>query len=220
MRDDMVAVRLFRVEPMLTLTKAPCDSAAPDGHPGTPGILIIPRQGPLRAPHLMLVARGPRRCEPSPGVRVFADSHVVAGLGDGTNQGRPALADVLTDASAAQIVASPEEPGLLDRYPGCGVAVAAGRHGCLAGLRDGRLAAIRGAAGFAVGADPWPAVYGSFVHGWWSARMPLEGLATASVIVGRYIGRTENGFGCFHVAGRGRILLARRSPWSTGGMSA
>ena len=78
-------------------------------------------------------------------------------------------------------------------------------------MRDGRLAEIAGTAGFTAGADPWAAAFGSFLYCWRAGRMPLEGLATASVIAGHYsTGPAADGTGRLHVAGRARIRLARR----------
>ncbi|MEU9890714.1 hypothetical protein [Sphaerisporangium sp. NPDC051011] len=213
MLEKLVEIRLFRLERALRLTRPPSSAGTTGGLPGAPAVLVIPRGGSLRTPYLMLVTRGPRRCEPSPGERVFGDTHIVADLGGPAAGDAHEVADVLVGASPAEVAAPPCGPGVLDGHPGCAVVVARCRNGCLAALRDGPLVSITGAAGFQAAAGPWPAVYGSFLYGWWAARMPLESLATATVIAGRYTGRTEERLASsFEVAGRGRIRLVRRVP--------
>ncbi|WP_436758140.1 hypothetical protein [Streptosporangium sp. V21-05] len=246
MFGTLVSVHLFRVEHALRLRRIPPPPAAsaPPGPaapsrstvlsrtPATretaasrrsdPAILVIPREGPLRAPHLMILSPAGHHRGLPPGRRVFDGTHVVATLDDPADRTWCGVADVLVSSGALWNVPGNGVSELLDRYPGCEVAV--GGHeaggGLLAGLRDGRLAAITEVGGLRGGPAPSPGVYGSFLYGWWTAGMPFESLATASVIVGRYAGSSAARIGTLEVAGRTQVGPARPRAYDTGGRSA
>ncbi|GAA4182916.1 hypothetical protein GCM10022252_09590 [Streptosporangium oxazolinicum] len=246
MFGTLVSVHLFRVEHALRLrrippppaTPAPPGSSAPSritvpsrtsatrgtaaSRRSDPAILVIPREGPLRAPHLMILSPAGHHRGLPPGRRVFDGTHIVATLDDPLGRIWCEVADVLVSQETSWNVPERDISGLLDRYPGCEVAV--GGHeaggGFLAGLRDGRLAAITEVGGLPGGSAPWPAVYGSFLYGWRIAGMPFESLATASVIVGRYADSSAARIGTLEVAGRTQVRPAHLRTYDTGGMSA
>jgi len=242
----LVSVDLFRLEHALRLRRIPPSSAAPvppgpaassritvpsrtlatrgtaASRRSAPAVLVIPREGPLRAPHLVIMSPAGHHCGLPPGRRVFDGTHIVATLDDPLDRTWCEVADVLVAPRISWNVPESGVCGLLDRYPGCEVTV--GGHGAggglLAGLRDGRLAAITEAGGLSGGSAPWPAVYGSFLYGWRAAGMPFESLATASVIVGRYAGFSAARIGTLEVAGRTQVGPARLRAYDTGGASA
>lgn len=220
MLDRRVTIHVFRLSHALRLSRTPPGPGATVPRRSSPAILVIPREEPLREPHLMLFPRTRHHRGMPPGVQVFAGTHIVAGLDDLVDREWREVADVLVRSRRSRIAPVGGVSRVLDRYPGCEIAVGRRWHGCLAGLRDGRLAAITEVGVSPGRADLWPAVYGSFLYGWRAARLPFEGLTTASVIVGRYTGSSADRLGSLDVAGRAQIRLARRPSWSAGGMSA
>ncbi|GAA0389044.1 hypothetical protein Acor_59720 [Acrocarpospora corrugata] len=189
MLDKLVVAHFFRQRQPLSLNRAP---AIPP-RATVPAVLVIPREGPLREPHLMVVT-GTSPVHGLPPGDVLDDTHLVVDSDDAGDQARRELADVLITRDGMA--------GLLDRYVGCAVAVTRQPGGCLVGLRHGCRAEITGSAGLIAGADPWPATFGSFLYCWLAARLPLYGLTTATVIAGHYLD------GCaFDVAGRARIAV-------------
>ncbi|WP_326645652.1 hypothetical protein OG884_13815 [Streptosporangium sp. NBC_01755] len=217
MLGKLVSVHLFRLERALRLRRVPPGALA--SRYDAPAILVIPREGSLRAPHFMILSCVQHRRDLPPGPQIFDGAHTVAGIDDLADRQWREVADVLVGARRAWNVPKREVARLLDRYPGCEIATVGRGHDCLAGLRDGRLATITTAGGSS-GGGSWPAVYGSFLYGWRVAGMPFECLATASVIVGRYTGSSAGRLGSLEVAGRAQIRLARRRMWNAGGMSA
>lgn len=205
------------VPPLTPATRGTAASRRSD-----PAILVIPREGPLRAPHLMILSPAGHHRGLPPGRRVFDGTHIVATLDDPVDRTWCEVADVLVGPEASWNVPEEDVSGLLDRYPGCEVAIGghAAGGGLLAGLRGGRLAAITEVGGLPGGPGPWPAVYGSFLYGWRTAGMPFESLATASVIVGRYAGSSAVRIGTLEVAGRAQVGPAHLRTYDTGGMSA
>jgi hypothetical protein len=239
----LIAAHLFRLESPLRLTRTSSVSRR-----AAPAVLVIPREGPLHAPHLMVVA-GTCAGLPS-GELVVRDTHLVVQSDDLTGRDLRELADVLvsrrpSDAPADVVVGGrpsdtapdvlvnrrpldvppdvlvnrrPSDTSadrvadILDRYLGCTVAVDRCSRDCLVGLQDGPLAEIVGAAGFVAAADPWPAVFGSFLYCWLVGAIPFEGLPTASVIAGHYTDSAARA-GRFEVAGRVRVRLLDRRPW-------
>ncbi|WP_030917558.1 hypothetical protein [Streptosporangium amethystogenes] len=218
MLGKLVSVHLFRLEHTLRLCRIP--PGALTSRRSVPAILVIPREGPLRAPHLMILSRVRHHRGLPPGPRLFDGTHTVVGLDDLADQNWCEVADVLVGQKVPWNVPEHGVARLLDRYPGCEVAAVRHGRGCLAGLRDGRLAAVTEVGGFPSGAGSWPEVYGSFLYAWRVAEMPFNGLATASVIVGRYTGSSAGRLGSLEVAGRAQIRLARRRAGNVGGMSA
>ncbi|MEV8636039.1 hypothetical protein AB0395_30720 [Streptosporangium sp. NPDC051023] len=214
MSGEFVTAHLFRPEHMLVVDRIPSPSGAVS-RPGTPAILVTSREGPVREPHVMLLTRGRRRHGVPPGARVFGGTHVVARLGDLADRDWCEVADVLVDRGRAVAVAADSVSGVLDRYPGCEVAVGRHEHGCLAGLRDGRFITITGS----VGGSPWPMLCGSFLYGWQVARMPFGDLTVAPVTVGRYTASSPGSPGALEVTGKAQIRLTRRFPRNTGGES-
>ncbi|WP_371782096.1 hypothetical protein [Streptosporangium subroseum] len=154
-----------------------------------------------------------------PGEQVFGGTHVVVDLDGPMNQDWCEIADVIVGPRRSQIAPAPVASLVLDRYPGCEVVVGRRERDCLAGMRDGRLAAITEVGEFSDRAVSWLAIYGSFLYSWRVARMPFEGLATASVIAGRYLGSSSDRLGSLEVAGRAQIMLAHRWPRDAGGTS-
>ncbi|MER6824884.1 hypothetical protein ABT352_02700 [Streptosporangium sp. NPDC000563] len=183
---------------------------------------MIPREGPLRAPHLVILSPERHHRGLPPGRRVFDGTHIVATLDDPLNRTWCEVADVLVSLKIPWNVPGRGISGLLDRYPGCEVAVGGQEAGggLLAGFRDGRLAAITEVGDLSGGSAPWPAVYGSFLYGWRAAGMPFESLGTASVIVGRYVDSSAARIGTLEVAGRTQVSPARLGAYDTGRTSA
>ncbi|MEU4829932.1 hypothetical protein [Streptosporangium sp. NPDC023615] len=252
MFGTLVSVHLFRLEHALRLRRIPPapEVVTPPGTPTPPGgaaspritvpprtptasgvtasrrsdlaILVIPREGPLRAPYLMILSPAGHHRGLPPGRRLFDGTHIVAALDDPVDRTWCEVADVLVGPEGSRNDPESLISGLLDRYPGCEVAVG-GREaggGLSAGLRDGRFVTTTEVGGLPGGADPWPAVYGSFLYGWRIAGMPFEGLATASVIVGRYTGSSAGRIGTLEVAGRTQVGPARPRTRGIGGRSA
>lgn len=213
MPGKLVSVHLFRLERTLRLHRLPPGTLA--SRYDTPAILVIPREGPLRAPHFMTLSHVRHHHDVTPGPQVFDGAHTVAGVDDLTDRRWREIADVLVGSGKMWNVPKNGVARLLDQYPGCEVATVGRGNGCLAGLRDGRLATVTTAGGWS-GGDSWTAVCGSFLYGWRVAEMPFECLTTASVIVGRYADPS----GVLGVAGRAQIRLTRRRAWNAGGMSA
>ncbi|MGW4638364.1 hypothetical protein ACWEN6_07545 [Sphaerisporangium sp. NPDC004334] len=210
MLEKLVGVHLFRLQEAFRMSRA---CPAPVAEPRAPAVLVLPREGPLRDPHLMLFT-GSRSLRAMPrGTLVTEGVHVVVHLDDGAGEGWNNVADVVVGARRrVGPFAAHRVTRILDRYPGCEVATGRRRRGCLAGLRDGRLVQIAEAAGQAsVGADPGPAVYGSFLYGWLVAGLPLSCLSTASVLHGRYAGSRAGEPGSLEVAGRAQITLTAAS---------
>ncbi|GAA1256995.1 hypothetical protein GCM10009677_04100 [Sphaerisporangium rubeum] len=206
MWEKLVTAHLFRLEQALDLSRLPANGAAP---PGTPAVLVIPRGGPLREPHLMILSVTCGLRGTPPGVRMFGGTHIVAQLNSAAEKWC-GVADVLVGRDRRAL---PLRPGgvarVLDRYPGCEVAVDRRRHGHLAGLRDGRVVSISEEGRFSSLSRPWPGLYGSLLYGWLVAEMPFDGLTEASVIVGRYSGPDSGRPRCFEVAGRVRFGVTR-----------
>ncbi|MFF4989359.1 hypothetical protein ACFY19_19365 [Streptosporangium saharense] len=179
-----VTVQLFRVGHLPTVERR--GVAVPQ--PGTPALLVTS----ARESHVMLVAPGRGRRGTPPGTPVFDGTHIVAHLGERADRDWHEVADVLVTPRPES-----EMPKVLGRYPGCEVAIGTYTPGCLAGLRDGRLVTITGSTR--------PELCGSFLYGWHAARMPLDGLTTASVLVGQYAGRA----GRLEVTGRACVRTER-----------
>ncbi len=191
----LVVPHFFRQRYPLRLSRT--TTIAPP-HSALPALLIIPREGPLRAPHLMVLTGSSVGGLPR-GDLVTDDAHIVADSDDRRDQGWHEIADVL--------VTRQQFAGVLDRYVGCAVAVARGDQGCLIGTRHGLVAEITGTAGLMAGTDPWPATFGSFLYCWLTAKLPLASLASAAIIAGRYIHSPGSEPGEMDVAGRARISL-------------
>ncbi|WP_405139880.1 hypothetical protein OG589_24370 [Sphaerisporangium sp. NBC_01403] len=205
MFEKVVGVHLFRLQDVFHLSRTRSVSQAAAVDPGAPAILVIPREGPLREPHLMLFTGARNFCAMPSGTLVSEGVHVVVRLGDGLEERWCEVADVVVGvARCPYAFAAQRVTRILDRHPGCEVATGRRRRGCLAGLRDGRLAKIAEVAG---AGHPGAAMYGSFLYGWLVAGIPLGCLATASVVHGRYIGSAAGGPGSLEVAGRAQIRM-------------
>jgi hypothetical protein len=173
---------------------------------GDPAILVLPHGGLLRDPHLLVVAA---EGEP-PGRRVVTDRHVV--MDDpgtaGCGADRRELADVLIVQSACDRTGAVERATTaLARYPGSGLVIAPFPGGCRAAFPGGAGLDISDAAGRTVAEKPWPALFGSFLHCWLAARIPLEELEPAAVLYGTASGDRLDALA---VAGRVQIRSARR----------
>lgn len=208
MLEKLVAIHLFRIQGVFHMTRARPVQRVAAVVVRSPAILVIPREGPLRDPHLMLFTGTRSFSAVPPGTLVSEDVHVVAHLDDALGEGWRKVADVVVGARGRPY----RFPGdrvtrILDRYPSCAVAAGGRRRGCLAGLRDGRLATITEVGGVAAGGGPGPAVYGSFLYGWLASGAPLGCLTTASVLLGRYVGPVPGGPGSLEVSGRAEISL-------------
>ncbi|GAA1020104.1 hypothetical protein Aple_037900 [Acrocarpospora pleiomorpha] len=190
MLDKLVVAHFFGQRQPLSLNRTP--PLAPCA--AVPAVLVIPREGPMHEPHLMVLT-GPSAADHIDMAGVVADAHIVVDSDDARDRRWQELADVL--------ITRHEVAGLLDRHVGCAVAVARQPGGCLVGLRHGPLAQITGIAGLLAGADPWPATFGSLLYCWLAARLPLYGLTTATVIAGHYRDGRH-----FEVAGRVRITVS------------
>ena len=196
MSERLVVARLFTLERVMCLTRAGNGTGTRTG--GVPAVLTIPRGGQPREPRLVLFgdrADGTSRL----GAPAFTDAHVVAYCGGRAEADRRELADVLIDR-AARFPAGPRVRlhRMLDRYPGCGVAVARGRGGHLAVTRDGPAVAIRGSSG---SDEMWAPICGSFLYCWSSAGFAVAELTRAVLLVGRFTAR-DTGQGCLETTGR------------------
>ncbi|MFC4529308.1 hypothetical protein [Sphaerisporangium dianthi] len=209
MIERLVGVHLFRLKNVFNLSRADAAPRAATAEVAAPAILVIPREGPLREPHLMLFNGTRSFCAMPPGTLVSQGVHVVVHLDDGLREAWPEVADVVVGAAGrSHPFAAYRVTRVLSRYPGCEVATGVRRGGCLAGLRDGQLVKIVEAGGPMAATGPGPAVYGSFLYGWLAAGMPLGCLSTASVVHGRYAGPARGRPGALEVAGRAEIKLA------------
>jgi hypothetical protein len=183
---------------------------------GVPAVLVIPRGGTIRAPHLMVLSGSPADVPmpvPIPAYGLAGAAHIVADVDNVRDRGVRALADVLLTRRVRQpAAAAARVSDTLDCYMGCAVAVARSQGGCLMGMRDGRLAEVTGAGGFHADREPWPAVLGSLLYMWLTARIPLTALGAALVIAGHYTG--DRDAGCeLRVAGRVTIGV-RPNVWA------
>ncbi|MEV7967854.1 hypothetical protein AB0O34_17965 [Sphaerisporangium sp. NPDC088356] len=215
MLEKLVAVHLFRLQDVFHMRRTASMTRTATVRLSAPAILVIPREGPLREPHLMVFTGTRGYCAMPPGTLVSEGVHVVVHLDDGLDEGWREAADVVVGARRRPYPFQAHRvTRILDRYPGCEVATGRRRRGCLVGLRDGRLAKITEVGGSAAGAGLGPAVYGSFLYGWLVAGIPLRCLTTASVILGRYIGSAAGTPGSLEVAGRAQIRLTDPFPGS------
>ncbi|GGK63037.1 hypothetical protein Sme01_05140 [Sphaerisporangium melleum] len=209
--EKLVGVHLFRLREAFRMSRE-CPDPEADAAVGepAPAMLVLPREGPLREPHLMLFTGSRSFCAMPAGTLLSEGLHVVVHLDDGLGEAWHNVADVVVGAvRRAYPFPAHRVTRILDRYPGCEVATGRRRHGCLAGLRGGRLARITEVTGRqAAGAAPGPALYGSFLYGWLVAGLPLDCLTTASVVHGRYAARPDGAEpGSLEVGGRARISL-------------
>ncbi|MFC4584832.1 hypothetical protein [Sphaerisporangium corydalis] len=212
MLENLVAVHLFRLQDVFHMSRARSAPRVAEGELSAPAMLVIPRGGPLREPHLMIFTGVRSFCAIPSGTLITEGAHVVVHLDDGLDEGWCRVADVVVAATRrAYPFPAHRVTRVLDRYPGCEVATSRRRNGCLAGLRDGRFAKITEVSGSVTAAGPGPAVYGSFLYGWLVAGVPLECLTTASVVLGRYVGSAPGGSGSLEVAGRAEITLTHPS---------
>ncbi|MGP4026006.1 hypothetical protein [Actinomadura sp. 3N407] len=184
MPERLVFTRLYTLERVLCLTR-PEDAAGPRAG-GVPAVLTIPRGGHPREPRLVLF--GDRDAGTSRlGTPAFVDSHVVACCDDRAGADRWELADVLMDRALRFPFGLPDRlRRRLDRYPGCGVAVARRHGGQLAVTRDGSAVAARcpPEAG-----EVWAPVCGSFLYCWSAAGLAVAELTRAVLLVGRFTAR-------------------------------
>ncbi|QFG26503.1 hypothetical protein [Actinomadura sp. WMMB 499] len=203
MHEDFVITRLCRLGRVLGLAREPRPG-------GTPAVLVIPRGGRLRAPRLVLFG-GPGAPAPHvPGSPAAADAHTVAHLDAPAAAARRESADVLVGRALRPPFGTGRLRRVLERYPGCGVAVAAGRGGPAAALRGGGTVRACGSAASwpcaegPVGAGP----FGSLLFAWTSAGLTVADLAGAVVIAGT-LGASDRGRpGPLHVSGRISVVPA------------
>ncbi|MQA95368.1 MAG: hypothetical protein GEV11_12225 [Streptosporangiales bacterium] len=184
MTGHIVVADVFRLERALVLDRSP---ASPDGRP--PAVLVIPRGGGPRDPYLVVLDhRGESVRHLSAGLD-FVDYHVVADAGRTPDRGWCDVADVLACAGdPSRRGAAGRIAALLDRYPGSEVVTCGGPSGHLVGTRGGHLIRITAVAA-GLTADPVAPLggYGSVVHAWLAAGLPLECLEKALVVAGHYV---------------------------------
>ncbi|MBE1535875.1 hypothetical protein [Actinomadura algeriensis] len=197
MHEEFVITRLCRLGRVLGLARGPRPG-------GTPAVLVIPRGGRLHAPRLVLFG-GPDAPAPHvPGSPAPADAHTVAHLDGLGGAARRESADVLVGRAPRPPFGAARLRRVLERHPGCGVAVAAGRDGPTAALRGGETVRAHGTAA------PWPCAegpvgagpFGSLLFAWTAAGLTVGDLAGAVVIAGTLGARDLGRSGALHVSGR------------------
>ncbi|MDH2424986.1 hypothetical protein [Sphaerisporangium sp. TRM90804] len=208
MFERLVGVHVLRLGDVLNMSRVGSTARTASKVPAL-AILVLPREVPPHEPHLVLLTGASNLCAIPPGTLVAEGSHVVVHLDDGLKEAWPEAADVVVGAARRPYpFPAHRVTRILDRYPGCEVATSRRRRGCLAGLRDGRLAKVTEVGEPLAGTSPGPAVYGSFLYGWLVAGLPLGCLTTASVVHGRYAGPAAGGAGSLEVTGRAQITVA------------
>ncbi|MFF0753733.1 hypothetical protein [Streptomyces sp. NPDC004267] len=145
-------------------------------------VLTTVRDAPGGPPEVAVTRYADPVAEPE--VPVAEDAHTV--VDDGTaDEGRLALADVVTDPGRAGEPPGPRAAELLAQRPYTALAaVATGPGRCLVRDRDGtvlELTALPRPDGFPDPCDPF--AYASAVHAWRASGRPLSELAAAGVLV-------------------------------------
>jgi hypothetical protein len=222
MTYTIVGAHLLRVEHTLTLSRRPPGLAALSGDDDAspPAVLVIPRTGGPREPHLVVVSKPQPPWEEEASYRdpraaawLMADVHLAALTDDLHDPASRAAVDVLMCRHRGGRGASAHQMArLLDRHPNCAVVVVGRRRGsCLLGLRDGQTVTVRSrpVRPAAAGRLSGPAMYGSVAHCWLAAGIPVESFGDAVVIVGRYSAATEKRAERFLVAGRAEVRIGR-----------
>lgn len=203
MSGTFVAAYLLRVTNTLTLRRPPPRGRRREcGAPRDPAVLVIPRSGFVRDPYLVVLGRvgraraaaptespvGSPLGSPSGSAAGLAavDVHIRARIDASHDHAWQRMADVLVHAGRWGTPAARKQMAiLLGRFPGCAVIAGHHRRGCLVGMRDGRTVEVSGSPVLrSGGATTWPAVYGSVIHSWLSAGLPLSTIEDAVVIAG------------------------------------
>lgn len=211
MYGTIISTYLFRVTDALTLSH-PSKFGARHRlrNTRTPAVLVIPRSGRIRDPYLVVqeVACADYNGCPIGSFKGLAsvDVHVRARIGGFHDRSWQEVADVLVCPSGWPRGLSPEQMAhFFGQFPGCDVLIGRHQKGCVLGLRDGRMVTVTGSAIFpAFGDTAWPGVYGSVLHCWLAAGVPLGTVEDATVIAAHVDPATG---GVDHLAVAARTLL-------------
>lgn len=207
MSGTFVAAYLLRVTNPLTLRRSPLPVRRREfGAPCDPAVLVIPRSGFVRDPYLVVLGRAgrthaaPLTASPvglplrpflgshggMPAGLAAVDVHIRARIDSSYDHAWQRMADVLVHNEKWPLHAPGKQLAiLLGRFPGCAVITGHHRCGCLVAMRDGRTVEISGSPIFQSGGGAaWSAVYGSVIHSWLSAGLPLSTIEDAVVVAG------------------------------------
>jgi hypothetical protein len=219
MLPHIIAAHLLRVDRSLALrhpTGELMEEPISPSH-SMPAVLVIPRGGIPREPHLVTVENPHGPYDGQAPACVMTDPHTVLSVENvGDDNGHPAhpAADVVVHGGSVGC------PGSTDRASrslgddaDCDIVVRPLATRCLLRLRDGRTVEINGPAALLARAVPrWLAVYGSVLHCWVAAGLPVGPLGDAVVAAGHYHAGVSRRECHFSVAARLNVFVHRTDP--------
>jgi hypothetical protein len=194
---NLVAAHLLRVEDPLPLDHP--GAGRPNGELEMPAVLIIPCGSGPNEPHLIVLTDPGRHQLPRPAGWISTDVHQVVSA-----DFRRSCALIRPYGGIARMLGGPR---------GGDVVVCHKAQGCSLRLREGWLVAVDGPriVPAAAGVSAY-ALYGSAVHCWQSAGIPVPALENAVVAVGRYVASTAGRPMRFLVTGRAELRIRRLRP--------
>jgi hypothetical protein len=208
MLRHVVTAQLLRVDHSLSLAHPVKEGSKKPrrSRHSTPAVLIIPRGGNPREPHLVTLESPHGPWDEAAPVRVMTDPHTVMcaeDIGDDSKAHRTADVVVHRAPSGDHNLPCPLG-GDLD----CDIAASNLATWSMLRLRDNKVVGIKGPAALLARTTPsWLAVYGSVVHCWLAAGMPIGILGDAVVGVGHYYVGTSTRGRRFSVAGRAHMFI-------------